>query len=121
MRSTGLLKLALVSLIISAFWLSPAPGLEHPWDDDEAVITDSTNILGGMDPDSDDGTGLEDFDSFIIFTTPSVLKPMGFSIYRVKFEDGAVVRKHGIKGSSILTPEKLNGALPDGKVSKQRK
>jgi hypothetical protein len=121
MKSTGLLKLALLSLVISAFWLSPAPGLEHPWDDDEAVITDSTDVLGGMDPDSDDGTGLEDFDSFIIFTMPSVLKPLGFSIYRVKFEDGTVVRKQKIKGSSILTPEKLDSALPDGKLSTQRK
>ena len=110
MKPTGLLKLILLSFALVAFWLISAPGSEHPWDDDEIVASDSSDIyIGGptIQPGTDD-----DVDVILFFVSQRFSRPFGFGLFIMRPDGGQSIRKDAVHKTSMQRTKKPRSDLP---------
>jgi len=117
-KSIRLFGLLLLSLFLTACWLSSVPGSEHPWDEDEVIFSDTGGVLNGQDG----GTTPTDDRIFIVFvpSVPSFAKIAGFGIVVIgnsRLDYG----KERASNSSLNKANKPRVYLPSGRRFKVNK
>jgi hypothetical protein len=119
MKSWRLLGLFLVSLFLTACWLSSLPASEHPWDEDEVVTSDSSDVIQDHNP----GDGLGDNTRYIVIIPSDLGLPWirGFGVVHVYLNDDIVTCKTGVSHAPRKKSAQAGTTLPLGKVQSTTK